>query len=310
MTLDRRSVFPVLFLLFMLTGCASAFRHATDFVLDAERQRAGLERKEIVLPDGLRYVYLEGGSGEPLMLLHGFGGNKDNFTRAARFLTTHYRVIVPDHIGFGESARPADADYAPAAQAERLRLLAEALGVSRLHLGGNSMGGQIAMAYAALYPADVASMWLLNPAGVWSAPRSEVAEIVIGTGRNPLIARSEDEFAQTFAFVMNDPPFIPRPVLNVLAQERIRNADLEERIFVKIATDSIEQRVTGLTTPTLIVWGEGDRVIHVGTADILHKLLPRSQVIVMPEIGHMPMLERPRQSAADYVKFRTSLPSR
>jgi len=307
MILRRRSFFAILFFLLLLTGCASAFKQATGFVLDIERQRAGLERKEIVLADGLRYVYLEGGTGAPLMLLHGFGGNKDNFTRAVRYLTPHYRVIVADHIGFGESSRPTDIDYTPAAQATRLRSLAQALGMGTIHLGGNSMGGHIALAYAAQYPADVASLWLLDPAGVWSAPRSEVADMVIETGHNPLIARSEDEFAQTFALVMSDPPFVPRPVLNVLAQERIRNADLEERIFYKIATDSIEKRVSGLHTPTLIVWGEQDRVIHVSTADILHKLMPRSQVIIMPQVGHMPMLERPAQSAKDYLKFRKAL---
>ena len=71
---------------------------AVSAALNAERYRSGLVRKEIVLPDGLHYVYLEGGQGEPLLLLHGFGVNKDNFVRVARYLTPHYRVIIPDHI--------------------------------------------------------------------------------------------------------------------------------------------------------------------------------------------------------------------
>ena len=53
-------------------------------------------------------------------LLHGFGADKDHFARVAHWLTPHYRVIVPDLIGFGESSHPFDADYSPAAQAERL----------------------------------------------------------------------------------------------------------------------------------------------------------------------------------------------
>lgn len=293
----------LLFVLLNLAGCAAVYKQA----LNAERYRAGLERKEVELPNGLRYAYLEGGEGEPLLLLHGFGGNKDNFTRVARFLTPHYRVIVPDHIGFGESSHPADIDYSGSAQAERIRELARALGLKSVHLGGNSMGGQIALSYAARYPGEVASLWLLNPAGMWSAPRSEAARIVIETGRNPLIVRSEDEFAQLFDFVMSDPPFVPRPILNVMAQERIRNVALEERIFTHIVADSVEKRVDGLHTPALIVWGDLDRVIHVGTAGLLHKMMPRSQVIVMPGIGHVPMVERPRQSAEDYLRFRASL---
>ncbi|UUZ77941.1 alpha/beta hydrolase [Polaromonas sp. P1(28)-13] len=191
---------------------------ATRLALDLERQRAGLVRKHIDLPGGLHYAYLEGGQGEPLMLLHGFGADKDSFTRVARFLTPHFRVIVPDQIGFGESAHPQQADYAPIAQAARLRALAQALGIQSLHLGGSSMGGHIALTYAALHPAEVKSLWLLDPAGVWSAPESELRKIVRQTGKNPLMARSEDEFAGIFAFVMSDPPFIPRPMLNVIAQ--------------------------------------------------------------------------------------------
>ncbi len=104
-----------------------AVRRALQF----ERALAGLARKETELPGGLRYAYLEGGKGEPLMLLHGFGANKDNFVRVAKYLTPHYRVIIPDHIGFGESSKPDKADYSPRAQAERLRALAKELGIPK-----------------------------------------------------------------------------------------------------------------------------------------------------------------------------------
>ncbi|WP_292932937.1 alpha/beta hydrolase [Noviherbaspirillum sp.] len=297
----------LLVLLFNLAGCAGMFQRTAQLALNAERERAGLERKEIDLPHGLHYVYLEGGQGEPLMLLHGFGGNKDNFVRVARALTPHYRVIIPDHIGFGESAHPPQADYTPAAQVANLRELARALGVTRLHLGGNSMGGQIALAYAALHPDEVASLWLIDAAGVWSGPKSELAETILGGGRNRLIVRNEDQFADLFSFAMSDPPFVPRPFLNVLAQERIRNADLEERIFQQIAGTSVEQQIKGLRIPSLVVWGAEDRVIHPGTAEVMHTLLPHSEVIVMPGTGHMPMLEKPQQSAQDYLRFRASL---
>ncbi|MBI5064108.1 MAG: alpha/beta hydrolase [Desulfatitalea sp.] len=272
-----------------------------------ERWFAGLERKQIDLPDGSHYVYLEGGKGEALMLLHGFGANKDNFIRVSRFLTPHYRVIVPDHIGFGESGRPAEADYRTAAQVQRLRALARALGIDRPHLGGSSMGGHIAMIYAALYPDEVKSLWLLDPGGIWSAPPSELRKIIAETKENPLLAKDEDAFARTFDFVMSDPPFIPRPILNVMAQERIRNHQLEQRIFWELSADSAEKYVSGLKTPALIVWGDQDRAIHVATAEILHGMLPNSQVIIMPGIGHLPMLEQPRRSAEDYLKFRARL---
>ena len=193
------------------------------------------------------------------------------------------------------------------AQAKRLHALAQALGFGRVHLGGNSMGGQIALSYAALFPQEVASLWLLDAAGVWSAPPGEARRIIAATGRNPLVAKNEDEFARLFAFVMNDPPFIPRPMLNVMARERMRNFALEQRIFRQVADDAVEERVRGLDTPTLIVWGERDRALHPATAEVLHRLLPRSRVIMMPDVGHLPMLESPRQSAEDYLRFRAGL---
>jgi pimeloyl-ACP methyl ester carboxylesterase len=281
---------------------------AAGIAVDAERQRAGLVRKEIDLPGGLHYVYLEGGQGEPLLLLHGFGANKDNFVRVAKFLTPYFRVIVPDLPGFGESAHLPQADYSPIAQAVRLNGLVQALGFKRVHLGGSSMGGQIALTYAAMDAREVASLWLLDPAGIWSAPPGEVRKIIAETGRNPLMARNEDEFAQILGFAMSDPPFIPRPILDVMAQERIRNFALEERIFKQVAADSVEARVAGLAIPALIVWGNQDRALDVASADILHKLMQRSRVIIMPGVGHLPMIERPQQSAADYLEFRASVP--
>jgi len=280
---------------------------ATRIALDAERSRSGLVRKEVDLEVGLHYVYLEGGSGEPLFLFHGFGADKDNFTRVARFLTSHYRVIVPDHAGFGESSHDPDADYSPPAQARRLHDLAAKLGITRVHLGGSSMGGHIALSYAAAYPQDVASLWLLDPGGVWSATPSELAKIVESTGRNPLMARSGDEFAKVFEFSMSDPPWIPRAMLDVMAKERAKNFDLEGKIFDQIRADRLEDRIRNVVAPSLIVWGREDRAIHVDTAEVLHGMLPKSQVIILDGIGHLPMIEAPARSAADYLAFRASL---
>ncbi|HAR49886.1 MAG TPA: hypothetical protein DCR81_07290 [Smithella sp.] len=192
-------------------------------------------------------------------------------------------------------------------KAARIRLLAQALGITKVHLGGSSMGGFISMMYSSLYPDDVKSLWLIDPAGIWSAPPSELRDIIVKTGKNPLMAKNEDEFAGIFAFVMSDPPFIPRPILNVMAQERIRNYELEKRIFKEMVTASAEKYSTGLKAPALIVFGDKDRAINPATADILHKLIPRSEVIIMKGLGHLPMIEQPRQSADDYLKFRAGL---
>jgi len=281
--------------------------HAVKAALNATRKQSGLIRKEIALPDGQHYAYLEGGQGEPLMLLHGFGGNKDTFTRVSRFLVKRYRVIIPDIIGFGESAHPSQADYSPPAQVERLRALSQALSLKNLHLGGNSMGGQIALRYAALYPTEVNSLWLLSPAVARSSFKSEVLKVIAESNHNPLIARNVKEFEEVMALGMSKPPFIPKPMLEVLAQERIQNAALEERIFQGIIDHSVEDQIRGMETPALIVFGNQDRIISIETANVLSKLLPNSKVVVVQNAGHVPMFEQPRQCANDYVSFRGSM---
>src|SRR6201996_6316826 len=290
-----------------LTGCDSLGPTLKDTAYSMERSRAGLVRKEIALADGTNIVYLEGGSGAPLVLVHGFGADKDNFTRVARWLTPHYRVIVPDLVGFGESSHRTDVDYRYAAQAERLHAFTQALGLSRFDLGGNSMGGGISMSLAAQHPQEVGSLWLLDCAGIAAAPPSELAKIVTTTDTNPLIITRESDFPAFIHFVMSDPPYIPGSVMDVMARERMANEPLEQQVFVQIATDSVDAAVKGLATLTLIVWGDEDRALSVGTVPVLKTLLPNAQAIVMPHVGHAPMIERPRQSADDYLRFREQI---
>lgn len=278
----------------------------THVMIGLDRSFSGLERKQVRLDDGTDYVYLEGGTGEPLLLLHGFGADKDNFTRVARHLTPHYRVIIPDHVGFGESSHTPEADYSPQGQSHNLRALMQKLGVTELHIGGNSMGGHIAITYAALFPAEVKSLWLLDAGGVWSARGNDFAQKVRETGVNPLMARSEEDFARMFDYVMADPPFVPRPILNVKARERIRNFDLEQIIFAQVSADAVEERAATVAAPTLIVWGREDRALNYAAGELLDRVMVNSQLIIMDGVGHLPMLERPAQTAADYLQFRGS----
>lgn len=295
----------------LLSGCDTIGPPMTRAALGVERWRSDLVRHEIDVPAGPEgrpehIAYLEGGQGEPLVLVHGFGADKDNWTRIARFLTPRYHVIAPDLVGFGESSKDAGADYHYAAQAERVRAFVKALDLKspRVHLGGNSMGGGIVMAYAARHPDEVGSLWLLDAAGVADAPPSELVKIVTSGGKNPLIISTESDFPALMNFAMSDPPYLPGPVMDVLARQRIANQALEKQVFAQIAADAVTPTLNGLATPTLIVWGEEDRVLSPGSVPILQHLLPKSQAIVMPHIGHAPMIERPKQVAEDYLKFR------
>jgi pimeloyl-ACP methyl ester carboxylesterase len=270
------------------------------------RRAVGLEAREVELDDGLRYSYLEGGHGEPLVLLHGFGANKDNFLSVAAKLASHYRLIVPDHIGFGDSTCHPDLDYRPAAQAERLNRLMTTLGVTRVHVAGSSMGGHVAMAWAARFPAQVQSLWLLCPAGAWSAPPG-AAMAQVNEGINPLVPDSIEAFQHLSQIVMRKPMPLPEPFARVIAMDRLARLPLERIVFEHVRSDPIEPHIEGLATPTLIVWGRHDQILNPAGADILHGLLPRSRVVMMDDVGHLPAVEAPGEVVREYLAFRRGL---
>jgi pimeloyl-ACP methyl ester carboxylesterase len=311
MRIVKFSVLALLALALVLVGCVYLAPGATTrFFINVERMRSGLERKEVTLPDGVRMVYLEGGQGKPLMLLHGFSDDKDNFVYVARELVHHYHVIIPDINGFGESSRPEGGSYGTAAQVARLHALAEVLGLKEVHLGGSSMGGQISLVYAMTHPAQVQSLWLLDSGGLRNAPPSDMARKEAQAKERAAAGNGKDKFDAEADMAMSDPPFIPKPMMDYIGQERAKNEATEKIVARHLSQEpGLEGSIGGLATPTLIVWGGQDHMINPAAAEIFHGLLPRSQVIVMPGAGHLPMLEKPDQSAADYIRFRTALAS-
>ncbi|HLY37154.1 MAG TPA: alpha/beta fold hydrolase, partial [Candidatus Binatia bacterium] len=111
----------------------------------------GLRVGSVAIP-GLTIAYLDGGRGEPLILVHGIGADKDNFAPIAPWLRGLGRIITLDLPGFGASSKPPDADYSIETQAERLGQFLDALALPRVHLGGSSMGGAIVLGFALRHP--------------------------------------------------------------------------------------------------------------------------------------------------------------
>lgn len=298
--------------LVLLVGALAAFDYFAPYTsarlgLSLEQRRAGLQEATASIP-GFEMPYLHGGAGEPLVLIHGFGADKNNFTRVARLLTPHHHVIIPDLPGFGEASKPEDASYAITEQVERLRQFIRGLGLSRVHLGGSSMGGFIATAWAARYPDEVASLWLLAPAGTAAAFDSELRREYLKTGKILLVARTPEDYAAVLAIVMARPPFLPYSFRRVLGERAASNYALHSRIFEQLNGEpALEGRVARIDAPALIAWGAEDRVLNPKGAEAMRGFMPNARVILMPGIGHLPMIEAVRESAADYLAFRQQL---
>ena len=307
--MKKLKIFLTIFLITLLVIVAFYYIFpgvSFKFLLKAERSIAGLKQNNVTI-EGFNIQYLEGGQGDVILFLHGFGANKDNWTRFSKYLTPHFRVIAPDLAGFGESTRDAAASYTISVQADRIHAFANSLGFKAFHLGGNSMGGNIAGVYAARYPKNVISLCLIAPGGVVSAEPSEMYQRLNAGKPNPLVVEKPEEYDALLDFVFTKRPFIPGAIKNYLTEEAIRNGPLNNVIFQHIQafkkTSSLETLLNGFTVPTLIIWGKQDWVLHFSGAKILGSVMPNAQVEVIENMGHLPMIERPKEMAEIYLRF-------
>ena len=273
------------------------------FLASLERSRAGVELKSIDA-DGWKTPYLEGGSGETVLLIHGFGGDKDNFTRFAKFLTPKYRVISPDLPGFGENERRKSETYAYSDQLPRLIAFINALKIDRFHVAGNSMGGHLAGLLAAELKGRVISATLIDNAGFHEPTLSE-RDKLMKKGINALVVDSTEDFDRLMGFIFVKKPVIPGPIKQYFALRALQNRAFNEKIFAEIGPERylLEKRFAEVTAPVLVIWGDTDRVIDKSAAQIMKKIKPEITVTIMKDMGHSPMIERPEETARLMLDF-------
>lgn len=268
------------------------------------RSMSGLS-EHVVQVDGHQIHYLDGGEGETVLLLHGIFAEKEHWVEFARTLTKEYRVVALDIPGFGESSRREDASYEYPEQVRRLDLLVERLGLGPVHVAGNSMGGTLAALYAIEHPERVRSVAFIGaPHGIRS-PRASEADRRIGAGRIPLIARSEAEFEEMLDLLFGERPFLPRPIARDAAGKAVASAASNVRLWEEQRRHAylLQDELSRLSHPTLTLWGERDRIFDVSGAEVVRRLLPAGEVVVAEGVGHLPMMERPRDAASLYLQF-------
>lgn len=268
-----------------------------------ERSSAGLEVKSIDA-GGWKTPYLEGGTGETVLLIHGFGGDKDNFTRFAKYLTPKYHVISPDLPGFGENERRPGENYAYSRQLTRLVAFVDALKIGKFHVAGNSMGGHLAGLVAHQLKNRVISATLIDNAG-FHEPNISEREKLIKKGINALLVNSVDDFDNLMGFIFVKKPFVPGPLKKYFAERAVTNRSFNEKIFTEIGPERflLESRFAEIKSPVLVIWGDTDRVIDVSATETMKKIKHDIQVTIMKSMGHSPMIERPEETAKLMLEF-------
>ena len=302
-------VVTIFFVVIVATAILYVVWPATLFhwLIALSRKFARVKWKSIEV-DGITWPYLEGGppDAEVLLLVHGFGAEKDHWLAYARRFSRNYRVVVPDLPGFGEATRSSDLDYGVGEQAARLDAFLTALGISCCHAAGNSMGGYILLQLALGKSGRLASLTLLNNAGIKGSRQSELEEAV-SRGESPLVMRSPDDIDRLLDLTMEKPLWIPARFKQVVFEQTKPHIDLLDDIFRDLSRDHIQtplnDKLSRVSVPTLVVWGRHDRLVDVSCVEVLQTGIRGCESVLFEDLGHMPMVEAPIRTARHHIAF-------
>lgn len=305
----------------IFTGCTANQQDSFfDSAISLARDSVGFVVKTAPSND-VTLTYMERTSSvenaETVVLVHGFSANKDNWIRFTKALDEKYHVIAVDLAGHGDSDQSMDTSYDLIQQAERLDTLFSGIGVNSFHIVGNSMGGAISLLYSLNHPEKVKSLMLMDSAGIDGDTESEYFK-ALATGKNPLIATDEASFDYRMDFTMSQPPFLPWPLKPAFLRKTLAREEINTKIFKDmVATkdlladkdfnQQIESVMTANPIPTMIMWGKEDRVLDVSAVAAFKELIPQAKVHIFPEVGHLPMIEIPNESAEVYQEFISTI---
>jgi pimeloyl-ACP methyl ester carboxylesterase len=254
---------------------------------------------------GDRVAYRDAGDGETLLLIHGMAGSSATWREVIPQLAKRYRVIAPDLLGHGGSAKPRG-DYSLGAFAVWLRDLLDELGVHRATVVGQSLGGGVAMQFAYQHRDYCERLVLIGSGGLgpdlsWtlrllSAPGAELVLPVISP-RPVLTAGNKVRSWLTSAGIRAPRAAEIWSAYSTLSDQESRQAFLRT---LRSVVDYRGQAVSALNRlhltgelPTLLIWGEQDRIIPVAHGRAAHQSLPGSRLEVLPDVGHFPHVEAP-----------------
>lgn len=241
-----------------------------------------------------------GEGGVPMVLVHGLGGGRWSWDANAPVLAAARRVVAPDLLGHGESDKPA-IDYRMPTFAASMRDLLDALGIDRAILVGNSMGGLVALETALLAPDRVAGLVLANAAG---ATRFPIERLPVDPRRFvglPIAIRPPDRIVETyvrFLFVSQRGWHIEHSLAKSRETTARDDYPAQANAFLRSAVGVFEsdasKRLDGIRCPTLVVWGEGDRLLPKESPDVFARI-PGARLDRFADVGHVPQMEAPER---------------
>jgi pimeloyl-ACP methyl ester carboxylesterase len=293
-----------------MTACSSPTPIPTQF--DA------IDRIPIhtTLIHGHKLAYLDIGQGEPVILIHGFGGSMWQWEHQQHVLSPEVRLITPDLIGSGLSDKP-DLEYRPDQMLDFFVRFMDALQISRATLVGNSMGAGLAIGMALTYPTRVSKLILIG-----GLPSHILQKLTSPTIKRALESRAPSWLVSfgnwLFGGLMVEPilkeiVYDPALLTPAVIERSNRNRQrpglvgpiMTMRDNLPLWESGFALRIGEVTHPTLIVWGEEDRVFPIAVAEELQRTIKGSRLVRIPRAGHIPQWEQPppvNQAIIEFLK--------
>ncbi|HOB96153.1 MAG TPA: alpha/beta fold hydrolase, partial [Aquabacterium sp.] len=297
--------------LLLLTAFAVPLLRAPDRPVDTLVARWAQPPSEFMDLDGQLVHFRDEGpkaDAAPIVLLHGTSASLHTWDGWAKALRGTHRVIRLDLPAFGLtgpfSGRFAGQAYTGANYASFVLAVLDRLGVQQFAIAGNSLGGEVAWRIAAQAPQRVTKLVLVDAAGY----PLDGANIPLGwqIARLPVLGRLTEHFlprplvVQGLVAVYGDPAKITEPLVDRYFELTLREgnrAALVQRAQTWTPAEGVA-KVTGVTAPTLVLWGGRDRIIPPANARRFAADIPGAQVQVFDDLGHVPQEEDPGRTVA------------
>jgi len=306
--LNRRGLAVSLALLIVMTACSSPPPIPPYF---EAFERIPIHTVEV---NGERVAYLDIGQGQPVILIHGFGGSMWQWEHQQQPLSAEFRLITPDLIGSGLSTKP-DIEYRPEQMLEYFIGFMDALRIRQATLVGNSMGAGLAIGMALTYPDRVSQLVLIDglPANVRERLTSPSIKRALDTAAPSWLASFGNwlfggvMIESVLQEIVHDPTLLTPAVIERSNRNRQRPGVIPPLMTVRdtlpLWESGFATRIGEIRHPTLILWGEEDRVFPLPTGEDLQRTIKGSALVRIPNAGHIPQWERPDLANRAMIEF-------
>ena len=263
---------------------------------------------EVVRANGLEIAYQRVGRGPPLVFAHGAAEDGRLWQPQLAALADEFTVVAWDEPGAGRSW-DVPADFRLADYSSCLAALIEALALGPAHVAGVSWGGTVVQELYRHHPDLVATLILIDTYAGWKGSLAEDEVQTRIAGLLQMLAAPTEEFDPTLpGLFAGDPPAEYLPLLEEMAAA-VRAPTLRTQLRVMVDADQ-RDLLPRIAVPTLLIWGERDRRSPLGVAQQFQQAIPDAELVVIPDAGHAPNLERPEQFNEAVRRFCRAHPPR